>query len=187
MKCGYRDKPTRDLMRKSVLDYIGDKEIFVFDPYSEDYLVSNTGKVFNTRTKKFLKLTKNDTNYFYVTLYVDKKRQTFGIHRVVARAFLNDINYEVNHIDGNKANNNLTNLELVTRSENLQHAKDNKLYRSLPGDLNPSCRFKTDIVRDMVELKKLGFPLKEIAESYGSSISYVCTLIKKGEKLCQQV
>ena len=71
-------------------------------------------------------------NYRYrvVTLCKDGKSKTFLIHRLVAVAFIpNPENKpQVNHIDGNPCNNNLSNLEWVTGSENMQHAIRTGLY-----------------------------------------------------------
>ncbi len=58
-----------------------------------------------------------------------KKGKSIPFHRIVAKAFIpNPENKpEVNHIDGNTMNNKVTNLEWVTRSENIQHAWDTGL------------------------------------------------------------
>lgn len=65
-----------------------------------------------------------DGNYYHVTLFKTNKRKLLLVHRIVAMAFLD--NHEnkrtVNHIDGNKQNNKVDNLEWATYSENIKHA-----------------------------------------------------------------
>ena len=102
----------------------------------EDYLISLDGKVFSLKTMSFLKLRKNrEGGYFRVELYdgkIDnnKKRKFFSVARLVAKAYLPNPQNKptVNHIDGNKENNSLLNLEWATYSENRQHCHDNKLH-----------------------------------------------------------
>ena len=75
--------------------------------------------------EKVLKQSDTTTGYKKVELHKDnKKRKSFKVHRLVAQAFIpNPENKrEVNHIDGNKHNNNVNNLEWVTSSENKLHA-----------------------------------------------------------------
>lgn len=87
--------------------------------YEETYFISNCGKVFNK--SKRLKTYFTKTGYECVKL----SGKHFTIHRLVAEHFIdNPFNKpEVNHIDGNKSNNTVSNLEWVTSSENKQHAK----------------------------------------------------------------
>ena len=62
--------------------------------------------------------------YLSVMLYKDNKGRRYNVHRLVAEAFIpNPENKpQVNHIDGNKQNNRVENLEWVSREENMQHA-----------------------------------------------------------------
>lgn len=87
------------------------------------YEVSNFGKVRVTETRKLLKGSIS-RGYIRYDLCVNGKRIVRLGHRLVAETFLPVIDGKdfVNHIDGNKANNVLTNLEWCTPSENMQHA-----------------------------------------------------------------
>jgi len=90
-----------------------------------NYLVTVDGRVFSLISMKFLAILKKDNGYFRVKI----KDKSYYIHRLVAQTYLpNPENKEtVNHLDGNKANNMLCNLEWATRSENVQHACDTGL------------------------------------------------------------
>ena len=99
-------------------------ELWVSVENFPDYEVSDCGRVRNTQTGKMLKAHEK-RGYMAVTLYGhDRKLQT-GVHRLVALAFLerDGKRQYVNHIDGDKKNNNLSNLEWVTASENMFHAR----------------------------------------------------------------
>lgn len=88
-----------------------------------DYQVSNLGNVVSVYNGKQLKPFMND-RYLVVDLFAYTVRQRIAVHRMVAIAFIeNPDNKEyVNHIDGNKLNNCVDNLEWVTASENSIHA-----------------------------------------------------------------
>ena len=87
-----------------------------------NYLITVEGKVFSLKTMSFLKLSNRGDGYH--TVHLDKK--FYRVHRIVAETYIpNPENKEqVNHMDGNKANNMLCNLEWMTQSENIQHSFD---------------------------------------------------------------
>lgn len=92
------------------------------------YQVSNTGKVRSfRRCAKGRELTpwyaKN--GYCQVYFVVDNKRIAKKVHRLVAQAFIEnpESKPEVNHVDGRKENNHVSNLEWSTRQENMNHAR----------------------------------------------------------------
>lgn len=95
----------------------------------DNYYINEDGKVYNSNTKKYLKGSIGENGYLYYRLSKNNKKKMFYAHRLVAENFIdNPNNYEVvNHIDGNKLNNNVNNLEWVTYSENTKHAHDNNL------------------------------------------------------------
>ena len=96
--------------------------------YEQLYVVSNTGKIKSLARKNtnggILKPSHNKDGYLQVILCKNGKTKCFKCHRLVAEQFIPNLNNkpEVNHIDGNKENNDISNLEWVTTSENVIHA-----------------------------------------------------------------
>jgi hypothetical protein len=88
-----------------------------------NYEISNHGNVRNKITMNILK-TSVMGGYLALSLHINNKKVILKIHRLVAICFLvcPDETYIVNHKDGNKTNNNVENLEWVSRSENAKHA-----------------------------------------------------------------
>lgn len=91
-----------------------------------DYVISETWQVY-----KAIKNFKDKNWYSRTYIYLNWKKKTFLNHRLVAITFIpNPENKpEVNHIDWNKLNNNVSNLEWVTRQENMTHAKEKWLLQ----------------------------------------------------------
>lgn len=97
--------------------------------YEGHYSVTKGGRIFSHKSNKFLKLLNDRNGYLSVSLSKDNKVSRASVHRIVAHAYIcNDDNKPcVNHIDGDKKNNQIGNLEWVTYSENSVHAKINGL------------------------------------------------------------
>ena len=86
------------------------------------YYVTEDGDVY--RNGKKLKSFNNGEGYLFLTIYHNKTRKAFYIHRIVAECYIPNPNNlpEVNHNDGNKSNNNISNLYWCTTSQNIKHA-----------------------------------------------------------------
>lgn len=92
------------------------KDIVGFDG---KYMVSNFGRV---KSKIIMKPRVTKNGYLQIQLYLNGKHHPRYIHRLVAENFIGDISdREINHKDGNKKNNNINNLELVSHKENCIH------------------------------------------------------------------
>jgi len=88
----------------------------------ENYMVSDTGMILNTKRNVYLKPVLNE-RYMIVLLYKNNKRKKFYVHRLVAEAFCekNEGKKMVNHKDLDKTNNHYSNLEWVSARENVMH------------------------------------------------------------------
>lgn len=95
------------------------------------YQVSNFGNIRKTETKELMRLYTKPEGYKVIDLMVQGKRKKFHVHRLVAKAFIPELDNSllVNHKDGNKKNNHVDNLEWVTASENMRHARMNREYK----------------------------------------------------------
>lgn len=102
------------------------KTVLGFDAYA----INENGEVFSQRGK-ILCQWKDNMGYKQVVLYKDGKRHYKRVHRLVWEAFYGAIpnGLFINHIDSKKDNNHISNLELVTNSENIQHFHDNHEQR----------------------------------------------------------
>lgn len=97
-------------------------------PQFPNYEVNNYGDIRNIKTNRILKQFNRGNDYLAVNLGSGNLR---NVHNIVARTFYHndDESLIVHHIDGNKFNNALTNLALVSYSENNRHALQTGLRR----------------------------------------------------------
>lgn len=97
------------------------------------YEVNEYGEVRNKLTKALIAGDINNAGYYRVCLYRNGRKERFFRHRLVATLFIkNPNNYsEVNHVDGNKSNNTMNNLQWCDRTTNEREARRSliKLYR----------------------------------------------------------
>ena len=93
-------------------------------PNYSNYSITEDGKVWSNITNRFLKAGLGKIGYYVVALRKDNKQKTFNVHRLVAELFLDNVENKpfVNHINGNKLDNRIENLEWCTARENNIHA-----------------------------------------------------------------
>jgi hypothetical protein len=98
-----------------------------------NYLIYSDGRVWSKKNKKFLKGGLDTRGYPMVNLGIDGKNKR--IHKLVALCFISNPENkpQVNHIDGNKVNNDISNLEWVTGLENMRHSFEIGLHKKLKG------------------------------------------------------
>lgn len=140
--------------------------------------VSNLGRVRNAVTKRIRKLSTNAGGYLVCGLVLDTgDSKTVRVHRLVALAFLpaDSVKREVNHIDGNKQNNRLDNLEWVTSKENKKHAWDNGLY-SCSGENHGQAVYTEEQIRKVCEMLSVEPSNKLISEELGIAIHTIASI-----------
>lgn len=106
--------------------------------YQGFYQVSNKGRIRSFKNTKQVKIMKQKVSkgYFLIGLTKDKKQKTYSVHRIVATAFIPNINGkpEVNHINENKLDNSANNLEWVTSKENSNWGSRNQKIKEYMDD-----------------------------------------------------
>lgn len=164
--------------------------------YEGLYKVSNTGKVkslqrevqiisknnniFNkSYPSKVLKSYITSKGYELVKLCKDGIVKSYSVHRLIALNFLsNDKNLpEINHIDGNKLNNNLYNLEWVSPSDNQKHAFVIGLQKPNKGQNNGQSRSTDTEILFLHYWRSLGCTIKELSTLFGYSKNHTSDLL----------
>lgn len=147
--------------------------------FETDYEVSSCGRLRrasatrNSHVGQILKPTPDGWGYPKFNLHSDGRYHSRRLHRLVVEAFRGPIiaGMQVNHINGDKADNRLENLEAVTPSENVRHA-----YRVLghrpnrntkqDGERNARCRISNADCRRLVELYAAGVPRPDLVKQF---------------------
>lgn len=131
-----------------------------------NYSIHDDGAVFNNKTLRFVKPQSNG-RYYKVTLSVDGKERQYLVHRLVAIAFIpNPYNKpEVNHINGNRFNNRVENLEWVTASENQIHSVKTNLKKHGTDLWNG--KFTKEQVLEIISRKHNGESCRKLGKEFG--------------------
>lgn len=146
------------------------------------YQLSEDGRVYSNTTKKFMKTREDRDGYETITLKNSNNgSSSFGVHRlklIVFKPIENMEEMQVNHIDGNKKNNSLENLEWVTVTENLKHAKDTGLNKCL-GEGHHNASINESDVIEIIEMIKKNISAREICEKFNCSKQVVSQIRNK--------
>ena len=138
-------------------EYASDQEVWKpIQGFEDRYAVSSKGRVMNLKTGRVLKNRIEPHGYAYVDLCNGNgspKRIT--VHRLVATTFINNPNNlpQVNHIDEDKRNNDVTNLEWCTASQNNRHSNHQRSCKinqyTLDGELINTWESSHEIEREL--------------------------------------
>jgi hypothetical protein len=154
------------------------KEIYKIIPDYPNYEASNLGNIRTLKTGKIRKLQERKDGYLQVGLYVNNKIQFQQVHRLIAFAWLQNRNNIINHIDSNRNNNNVTNLEWCDNSHNQLHAIKNGAENK-KNEEHPSTTLKNKQVLEMRKLYKNGSSYKELSKKYNKPYSTIYNIINR--------
>jgi hypothetical protein len=100
------------------------------------------------------------------------------VHRLVVEAFIGPIpdGMQVRHLDGNPANNHLSNLAIGTQAENTQ---DRVAHGTMPrGERNPRAKLTADVVRSIRAQRSNGRTIRSLAAEYGVAVVTVSRIVR---------
>lgn len=182
------------------------KDIFGYEGYYQissigrvrgvDRIIPFTGRggIPTTRLQrgKILKTSIGTSGYETYHMYGEsQERETVMLHRVVAKHFLQleEGKDFVNHKDGNKLNNVVSNLEWVTKSENTLHALDTGLLLKRGEHCNFSKLTEKDVL-EIISLRRYGrglYTCKHIAARYAICPEYISEIVRAGSGKWEEI
>jgi len=139
--------------------------------YNPNYILYEDGRVYSKYKSMFMATWLDTSKYMVIGLSIDCKKSKFLLHRLLAEHFVHNPDPEklvqVNHIDGNKLNNDISNLEWVTAGDNQRHAYETGLKTIPCGEENGRAILTENQVREIYILFLNGVSNIEISNIYG--------------------
>ena len=145
----------------------------------ENYEIDECGNIFNSKGMKMRDF-KSQKGYRIVQLRSNGKSRTQFVHRLLGCAYIDnpDNKPELNHIDGDRTNNVVENLEWVTHQENMQHSYRSNGRTNL-GEKNPNVKLtkeKVTTIRLLLDTENIS--RKELAEMYEVNYQTICRIAR---------
>lgn len=161
-------------------DFDSEWRHIIYDGESTNYEVNRNGVVRNMITKTILKYEISNTGYKRVIISIRGKHKKISLHRLLAILFIpipekyilegySQYSLEPNHIDGNRLNCDLSNLEWNTPRENTIHAFENGLASISMGEKSHLSTIDDKTAINICEMLSMGYPTKIISKKYGVS------------------
>lgn len=147
------------------------------------YVIYSDGRLYSKFSKRFKKASDHKGGYLSYGISKNGKNKTIQAHRLVAKYFLSDFSEDkvVNHIDFNRKNNNVSNLEMVTVKENARHSANAGRYTRY-GESNNNCRYSDETILMLRTYLNMGFSCAEISRKTGINRRYI-NGIKLGKRI----
>lgn len=148
--------------------------------FENEYAINDEGIIFSIRNNAILKQTIGPSGYATVVLCKKGFRRTKRVNRLVAETFIpNPENKSsVNHLDGNKLNNNMSNLEWSTPLENIEHAYALGLIKN-QGVTASNSKFTQEHIDMIRERINNGESCLELANELGVNKSTISRIYSK--------
>ena len=136
--------------------------------YKKDYEITKQGEVYSLKhnKRKLLKGRLGTNSYYSVALNYQGKAKQYLTHRLVYEEYKGGIKkgMVVDHIDGDRLNNNINNLQLISQSENILKGRKKK-------------RLESSVIDTIRELKPSMEKRKELCEKHGVSMQTICNIV----------
>lgn len=146
----------------------------------KNYIITKEGSIISKYTGHQLYVHTNKKGYQFVRLYVDGLSKTYLVHRLVATLHIPNPNKysQINHLDGNKSNNAIWNLEWCTGQQNVKHSVITGLVKR--GDDRPNSKLTDEQVLAMRAQRNAGATYYELGRLF--NIAY-----QTAHKVCSRM
>lgn len=157
-----------------------------------NYKVTDKGEVINIKTGRKLKPIKKTNGYMQVNLSMNGERKSIMIHQLIAEAFLNKPSdygngfIVINHIDGNKENNSLDNLEYTTQQDNVRKAFKMNLNKNKGYNHYKSLKLTDHKINKILILFERDYLYSEIAKIEGINQGTIRKIIENPSNYYKQ-
>lgn len=146
----------------------------------EKYTITEDGRIFSKHFNRYLLGSPNQDEYITISLWCkDEKSRPFYYHRVIWFYFNGDIpnGLEINHVDENKSNNSLSNLELMSRGDNVRYGSRTKKASETNSKVQKGKKFTKEHldnlrnyhIRRSRAVDKIDLLTGEILQTYGNT------------------